>query len=396
MRCFNINWLRSSQNLKKKVTPVEACKVHAQHIFLVLYQIACIKSLSSDKMPIAQVSSLGRFRSTKGIVSTPVPMRGGYSLIAINKKRYMTHIVVATTFKLPRKPGQNFVNHKNLDRKDARVSNLEWVTRSENIKHSYEMNKQRKCNANKRVKPVRGRKIGTTEWILYSGGASEAARTLNVSVGRISACCAHAYDAKQTGGYEFEWDKPTEAALLEGEEWRQVSDDGAAVSSFGRYRNIYGVVSTPSTGADGYVTIRFGGKSRKMHRVIASAFGLPQQEGEDQIDHIDGNRSNNHLSNLQWVSRAENVRRSYQNNQSRASNASRLSKPICARKGGSIEWTLYNGANEAAKCLKLHRSGIVTCCSKKITEYGGYEFKYDAPDSLPSEVWKDVVLPEVT
>lgn len=83
----------------------------------------------------AQVSSLGRFRSTKGIVSTPLPRKDGYSFIAINKKRYAMHIAVATTFQLPRKPGQDYVNHKNLNTKDGRVANLEWVTRSENVWH---------------------------------------------------------------------------------------------------------------------------------------------------------------------------------------------------------------------------------------------------------------------
>lgn len=119
-----------------------------------------------------------------------------------------------------------------------------------------------------------------------------------------------------------------------------------------------------------------------------------QQEGEDQIDHIDGNRSNNILSNLQWVSRAENMRRSYQNNQSRQSNASRLSKPVRARKVGSTEWTLYPGAHEAGRRLNLGHPGIIRCCQEKAEECGGYEFEYDLQDTLPGEVWKDVVLPE--
>lgn len=84
---------------------------------------------------IAQVSSLGRFRSAKGVISTPLPKKDGYMTVGINKKRYQFHIIVATTFDLPRKPGQDWVNHKNLDPKDASVSNLEWVTRGENVKH---------------------------------------------------------------------------------------------------------------------------------------------------------------------------------------------------------------------------------------------------------------------
>lgn len=349
-------------------------------------------------MVIPQVSSFGRFRSTKGIVSTPLSRKDGYSMITINKKRYMSHIVVATTFGLPRKAGQNYVNHKNLDTSDSNVNNLEWVTRSENIKHSYINNEYRKYSGTKRVKPVRARKIGTSEWTLYSGGASEAARILKVSVGRVSACCAKAKDAKQTGGYEFEWDEPTEPNVLEGEEWRKVSNYGAAVSSFGRYRNIYGVTSTPSPGKNGYVTIRFDGKSHKIHRVIATAFNLPQKENEDQIDHIDGDRSNNKVSNLEWVTRSENVSRSYQNNKERKSNAVRLCRPVAARLLGASEWTSYSGVMEAERVLNINHTNISKCCKKTIQNYGGYEFKYDLPtepDSLPGEEWRDVLLPKI-
>lgn len=345
----------------------------------------------------AQISSFGRFKNTRGIISKPLPKKDGYSMIAINKKRYMTHIVVATTFKLPRKEGQNYVNHKNLDTSDSRISNLEWVTRSENIKHSYSFNKNRKLNATKRVKPVRARKLGTDEWIVYSGGASEAARILQVNVGQISVCCAKAKYANQTGGYEFEWDEPTEPNLLKGEEWRNVSDKGAAVSSHGRYRNIYGVVSTPTVGKAGYVNIKFDGKCQKIHRVIATAFGLPRKEGADQIDHIDGNRSNNKLSNLEWVTRSENVTRSYKNNNERKSCARKLCKPIRARVIGACEWTLYpGGLCEAKRNLNINQLQISKCCQGKMKHYGGYEFEYAAstePELLPGEEWRDVILP---
>ena len=47
-------------------------------------------------------------------------------------------------------------------------------------------------------------------------------------------------------------------------------------------------------------------KTYSVHRLVAEAF-ISKIEGKDHVNHIDGNRSNNHVSNLEWVSNHENV-----------------------------------------------------------------------------------------
>ena len=56
------------------------------------------------------------------------------------RRRVMIHRLVAEAF-LDRLPGQKEVNHKDLDRHNNKVDNLEWVTHSENIQHR---NKERR------------------------------------------------------------------------------------------------------------------------------------------------------------------------------------------------------------------------------------------------------------
>ena len=46
-------------------------------------------------------------------------------------------------------------------------------------------------------------------------------------------------------------------------------------------------------------------KKYSVHRLVAEAF-LPKEEGRDFVNHKDRNRLNNHYSNLEWVSMAEN------------------------------------------------------------------------------------------
>ena len=49
-----------------------------------------------------------------------------------------------------------------------------------------------------------------------------------------------------------------------------------------------------------------------VHRLVAFAF-IPKQEGKDYINHIDGNRLNNNVENLEWCNHLENNRHAFEN-----------------------------------------------------------------------------------
>tara|TARA_R110000744_G_scaffold332522_1_gene437949 strand:- start:45 stop:491 length:447 start_codon:yes stop_codon:yes gene_type:complete len=67
-------------------------------------------------------------------------------------------------------------------------------------------------------------------------------------------------------------------------------------------------------------------KSRKylVHRLVAEAY-IPNDDNKPCVDHIDRDKSNNHVSNLRWVSHIENMNNlgEYKNNTSGHKNISK-------------------------------------------------------------------------
>jgi len=88
------------------------------------------------------------------------------------------------------------------------------------------------------------------------------------------------------------------------EEFRPIKDlPGYSVSNKGRVRkdSIGQIMVLSKNGGYCRITI-----SKHVHRLVAEAFIEKPHESKAWVDHIDGNRSNNDVSNLRWVTPSEN------------------------------------------------------------------------------------------
>lgn len=100
-------------------------------------------------------------------------------------------------------------------------------------------------------------------------------------------------------------------------EWHMISEHTRYdISNDGYVRNRYtGRILRGARDRDGYRTVMLynDGKkyTKKIHRLVAQYFLEPDPE-RDQVNHKDGNKTNNHVSNLEWCTRSENTRHAYE------------------------------------------------------------------------------------
>ena len=93
------------------------------------------------------------------------------------------------------------------------------------------------------------------------------------------------------------------------EKWRKVPEvPHIKVSSLGAVK-INGKLVKPKVSTNGYFVIEHENRYYFVHRLVAKAFLKSNLEKYETIDHIDSNRRNNAVSNLEIVSAEENQAR---------------------------------------------------------------------------------------
>lgn len=144
---------------------------------------------------------------------------------------------------------------------------------------------------------------------------------------------------------------------------------------------------TPKLINTGYYKVMLykGGKWENafVHRLVAAAF-IPNEAGRPQVNHIDGNKTNNVVTNLEWCTQSENNRHAYRTGLRSAPATGRFGadsykaipvemldkdtgKVIC-RFGSLIDAAKYVGAKKSCH--------ICSCCKGKLKTAYGHGWRY--------------------
>ncbi len=99
-----------------------------------LYEVSDLGGMRSLDRVITRVD--GVLTQRRGVLMRPKTDRNGYRVVVLSKKYFFVHRLVCLAFFGSPPDGCNDVNHKDFCTGNNRTSNLEWVSRSENLYHS--------------------------------------------------------------------------------------------------------------------------------------------------------------------------------------------------------------------------------------------------------------------
>lgn len=133
----------------------------------------------------------------------------------------------------------------------------------------------------------------------------------------------------------------------------------------------------PWTDPDGYLRLCLttdDGKRKGMavHRLVAMTY-LPDYSNELTVDHINCNKKDNSVVNLQMLSASENTIKAHKDGIHRPSSIKR-SKPLYAFKDGIGAW--FPSINEAANSLGLDHRNMSQVLNGRCKHHRGYTLRF--------------------
>lgn len=159
----------------------------------------------------------------------------------------------------------------------------------------------------------------------------------------------------------------------------QISNLGNIKTS--RRQGSKGGLLTPSKGKNGYYVVNLvkNGKSKFFlcHRIIAEAF-IPNPNNYPYINHIDGNKQNNNISNLEWCTCQHNVREAYRIGLSPKGLGTRLSNchPVIQLDMNCKFIKEWEYIRLASLALNIPEASISACCRGKHKSTHNFKFVY--------------------
>ena len=168
--------------------------------------------------------------------------------------------------------------------------------------------------------------------------------------------------------------------------WKDIEIDGLKgkyqVSNKGRIKSLKrNIIMKLQYDKDGYPTIflwRFTRKTRtRVHRLVAQTF-IPNPKNKAQVNHIDGNKANNNVENLEWVTVEENMQHAYKTglNKPKYGKRHHLSKKINQYDENMNKIAEYDSIREAERKTGYDNGFISACCKGRYQTAYGYIWKY--------------------
>ena len=156
-------------------------------------------------------------------------------------------------------------------------------------------------------------------------------------------------------------------------EAKQIKDfPNYLITSDGSIYNKNGLKIKPETTKNGYLRVSLSNNKIKhkrvlVHRLVADAF-IPNPSGLPQVNHINEDRKDNRVENLEWCTPLYNL--NYSNVIDKASIA-KYRRVYCVTTN-----EFFNSVTEASTKYSIEISNIVACCAGRRKIAGKKEWRY--------------------
>lgn len=258
-----------------------------------------------------EVSKDDYFRTTETNYITRGSLKDdeGYRLhvrSTVDGKKHSPYIyqIMAIVFLGPPPTPQHTVDHLDRKRWNNVLSNLAWATKSEQSTNQHKPKFFKKCKPVTAYCVTTGREIASFSAITQFFECPRMNPTKipysKNNAGYVRTACKMGYIAH---GYRWAYCMNS----LPGEIWKDLqlaNNITIKVSNKGRMMNLKNIITTGTLNSHGYKYVNIDNKHRSIHRLVMEAFFGPDKMRV--VNHKDGDKSNNKLENLEYLTVLEN------------------------------------------------------------------------------------------
>ena len=165
------------------------------------------------------------------------------------------------------------------------------------------------------------------------------------------------------------------------ENWKEIAGyEGLyEVSDLGRVKSFWHgkeKILNPLKNNNGYLSVILCKDGQKkmllVHRIVAEAF-IQNTKGLATINHKDEDKTNNTVSNLEWMSQKDNI--NYGTHNKRVAESLSKQVQMFDKSTGELLAT-FPSTHEAERVTRIDQGSISKCCIGKLKSAGGYVWKY--------------------